>query len=336
MKDIKVSICCITYNHENYIRDTIEGFLKQKTNFPIEIIIHDDASTDGTPSIIREYESKYPNLIKPIYQSTNKYSKGIKISPTYVWPKAKGEYIAICEGDDYWIDFLKLQKQVEFMDSHPEYSFCTHAVEVIEPDKSKTGNYIKPSTRSRTYTVEEIILGGGGFFQTSSYFFRTSFIKTLPEYYMKSSVGDLPLMLMLASEGMTYYFSETMSAYRTNVPGSWTKRTIDARNREGILKNHENYLFVLDSFDKYTNYKYSDLIAEARKPREIGILITNKNLELLKTGKHKSYYNSLTLVGKMKLYGIIYFRGLYIELSKIKKVVRHFAYRVKSILSKGI
>src|SRR3972149_8846841 len=121
-----VSVCCITYNHEAYIRNSIEGFLMQITTFPIEIIIHDDASIDNTSDIIREYEIKYPEIIKAIYQTENQWSKGIKPSPTYVWPRARGKYIALCEGDDYWTDPHKLQKQVDFMENHQEYSLCSH------------------------------------------------------------------------------------------------------------------------------------------------------------------------------------------------------------------
>ena len=106
-EEIKVSICCITYNHEDYIADAIESFLMQETDFKYEILIHDDASTDKTADIIRSYELKYPEIIKPIYQTVNQYSKNTKILPTFLYPKAKGKYIALCEGDDYWIDPLK-------------------------------------------------------------------------------------------------------------------------------------------------------------------------------------------------------------------------------------
>ena len=97
-----VSICCITYNHAPYIRQCLDGFMMQQTNFTFEVLIHDDASTDGTADIIREYESKYPDIIKPIYQTENQYSKGVKVSATFNFPRAKGKYIAMCEGDDYW------------------------------------------------------------------------------------------------------------------------------------------------------------------------------------------------------------------------------------------
>jgi glycosyltransferase involved in cell wall biosynthesis len=121
--DPLVSICCITYNHEKYIQQCLEGFLIQKTTFLFEILIHDDASTDRTADIIREYETKYPDIIKPIYQTENQYSKGVIVSAVYNWPRAKGKYIALCEGDDYWIDSYKLQKQVDFMEANPEYDW---------------------------------------------------------------------------------------------------------------------------------------------------------------------------------------------------------------------
>ena len=122
--DIKplVSICVFTYNHEKYISQTLDGIIMQRTSFLYEIIIHDDASTDNTKSIIEKYRSDFPDIIKPIFQKENKYliSK-FNFQYEYVYPKAKGKYIAICDGDDYWIDPTKLQKQVEFLDLHPEY-----------------------------------------------------------------------------------------------------------------------------------------------------------------------------------------------------------------------
>lgn len=124
-KDIAVSICCITYNQASYIRKCLDGLIMQKTNFKYEIIIHDDCSTDGTTDIVKEYADKYPDLIVPIIQSVNQYQKGNKrILASYVFPIAKGKYYAICEGDDYWIDPLKIQKQVDFLDLHPDVGMC--------------------------------------------------------------------------------------------------------------------------------------------------------------------------------------------------------------------
>lgn len=117
-----VSICCITYNHEDFIKDSIEGFLMQRTTFPIEIIIHDDASTDRTVEIILEYARQHSNLFLTILQKENQYSQGIRPFPNFVFPRVRGKYIALCEGDDYWIDPLKLQKQVEHLENNPQLS----------------------------------------------------------------------------------------------------------------------------------------------------------------------------------------------------------------------
>lgn len=132
-----VSICCITYNHAPFIRKCLDGFLMQETSFPYEILIHDDASTDGTDSIIKEYKLNYPNLIFPLYETENQYSKGFSLSPSnmdikFNYSRAKGKYIAYCEGDDYWTDPLKLQKQIDFMESHPDYSVCFHRCQYFD------------------------------------------------------------------------------------------------------------------------------------------------------------------------------------------------------------
>ena len=132
MEDVLVSVICNTYNHEAYIRQCMEGFLAQKTSFRFEILVHDDASTDHTADIIREYEAKYPELIYPIYQIENQYSKGNPISPTIQFPRARGKYLAFCEGDDYWTDPFKLQKQVSFLETHSDYSSSVHNVLTID------------------------------------------------------------------------------------------------------------------------------------------------------------------------------------------------------------
>lgn len=119
-----VSIACITFNHEKFIRDAIEGFLRQETTFPVEVLIHDDVSTDRTAEILREYEQRFPNLILPIYQKENQYSQGINPYIKFLFPRARGKYIAICEGDDYWTDPQKLHKQVKIFLNHPDTIIC--------------------------------------------------------------------------------------------------------------------------------------------------------------------------------------------------------------------
>lgn len=151
-----ISICCITYNHVKYIKQAIESFLMQKTSFKYEIIIHDDASTDGTTEIVEEYKIKYPELINTIIQTENQYSKGVSISANYVWTKAKGKYIALCEGDDFWTDPNKLQKQVDILEKDD-------SVELVHTDYSVLYNVSKKKINSYYSANKKEIAEGDSF-----------------------------------------------------------------------------------------------------------------------------------------------------------------------------
>lgn len=160
-----VTVITITYNHEPYIRECLEGIVSQRTTFPFELLIHDDASTDGTADIIREYEAKYPDIVKPIYQTENQYSRGVPIGHTFLYPRAQGKYIAECEGDDYWTDPLKLQKQVDFLESHPDYGMCYTDFNIYYQSEGKTEHSLfvtNPEKYQREYkTVDEWVLRAG-------------------------------------------------------------------------------------------------------------------------------------------------------------------------------
>ena len=175
-QDIKVSICCITYNQEAYIRDALEGFVNQKTNFKYEVLIHDDASTDRTAEIIREYQEKYPDMIKPILQTVNQYSLGLtSVSGTWNFPRAVkngSKYIAMCEGDDYWICEDKLQRQVDYMDAHPECALCFHSAKVEVQGNAVTDRMMRPYPKERIVTSEEIIDKTSGYATASLMFYR--------------------------------------------------------------------------------------------------------------------------------------------------------------------
>ena len=139
-----VSISCLTYNHAPYLRQCLDGFVMQITSFPIEILIYDDASGDGTQNIIEEYQKKYPDIIKPIYQTENQYSKGVKVGFVYNYSRAKGEYIAFCEGDDYWTDPYKLQKQIDFLECYSDYVICSHRYRICLKEEKVMNDEIKP------------------------------------------------------------------------------------------------------------------------------------------------------------------------------------------------
>jgi len=304
MSNIIVSICCTTYNHEKYIAEAIESFLMQKTNFAFEILIHDDASTDNTAKIIREYEKKYPEIIKPIYQTENQYSKGVQILFTYVFPKAKGKYIALCEGDDYWTSPLKLRKQVGCMELHPECSLCVHAAEILS-SKKELIRIKRPYTSNKFYSVEEVISKGGFIFPTNSMFFKTTLVKKMPNFCMNAPVGDYPLTIFLALKGEIYYVDCCMSAYRYMVEGSWSRRM--HLNSKALIEHVERTNSMLHEIDEYTNYRYTNTINEKILQNEVAVLRNNFDIKGIKLAKYKKIYCKLSIKQKVKIYIGAYF-----------------------------
>jgi len=204
----------------------------QKVDFPFEIIVHDDASTDKTAEIIREYEMAYPNLIVAIYQSENQWSKGIRPSPNFVWPKARGKYIALCEGDDYWTDCFKLQKQVNFLESNVDYVICFHKVKILYDSNLREDFLTKVPARTTT-TVD---LLNGNYIHTCSLTFRKPFGLFPPSYFDKLPIGDYPLILYLSKFGKIFCLDDLMAVYRVHKGGVWSEKNYwtyrDFRRRE--------------------------------------------------------------------------------------------------------
>lgn len=226
MKDnrgqVLVSICCITYNQAPYIRDALDGFINQDTDFAFEVLIHDDASDDGTAEIIREYADAHPDLIFPILQTENQYSKGLtNISGTFNFPRARGRYIAMCEGDDYWTDPGKLQRQADFMEAHPDCSLCFHSAQVEVLGRAVTERQMRPYRGDQRVDPEEIIDKTSGY-PTASLMFRTDMVQPLPDFYVKAPIADIPLQLMAAARGWAYYMDRPMCVYRLGGAASWT------------------------------------------------------------------------------------------------------------------
>lgn len=213
-KELMVSIQCITYNHELYIRQCLEGFVMQKTNFQFEVIVHDDASTDGTAAIIREYTEKYPDIIKPIYETENQYSKHDGSLQHIMNAHTHGKYVALCEGDDYWIDPYKLQKQVDFLETHTEYGMVCTSCKVV--NKKSEQLFVK-SRKLSVVTLEDLLLDNPintctvcivwKKFLEASYFTEKLKIKTL-------LMGDLPRWIYIAKNSKIKYMRYYSSSYR--------------------------------------------------------------------------------------------------------------------------
>ena len=259
-ENIMVSIVCLTYNHEKYIEKALDGFVSQKTSFDYEVIVHDDASTDGTRKIIEAYADKYPKIIKPIFQQENQYSKKIKITLKYICPNAKGKYVAYCEGDDFWTDCNKLQKQFDIMEAHPECSMCTHTVQRVFEDGSEAKG-IHPSVplkEGRLDAQKFLDIQSKYPFQTSSFFIRKEFWLDLmtdpPEFKCVSKVGDEPMLLYMVAHGDIYFLQDKMSCYRTMSVGSWSEQQ---RNNPQKRVERSKWMYqMMCLYDEFTNHKY--------------------------------------------------------------------------------
>ncbi|MGO1469475.1 MAG: glycosyltransferase family 2 protein [Tissierella sp.] len=298
MENIDISICCLTYNHENFIADAIESFLMQETSYRYEILIHDDASTDKTPEIIEEYRVKYSNIIKPLYQKENQYSKGVSVSKINM-ERAGGKYIALCEGDDYWIDIHKLQQQVDFLEKNNEFSLCVHSGDMVDVNNKKVHS-VRPFKNNKVYKTEELILGGGDMFPTNSMLFKTEHIKVLPKFYNISPVGDYPLVIYLSLKGKVYYIDRIMSAYRVGVGGSWTQRVssniFNAQQHYNLMNN------VMLELNKYTNYMFDGQIDEMNNRRKLNLLCIRGEFDKIKNGELEKYYNDMKLSKRITIY----------------------------------
>lgn len=269
----QVAIECTAYNHEPYIRECLEGIVMQKTSFPFVAIVHDDASTDKTADIIKEYANKYPNIIKPILQKENQYSKPGK-PIRKILDKALEEtgsnYIAWCEGDDYWTDPLKLQKQFDFMETHPEYSLYFHNASYYNQQEGKITGSFNRYPEDTTVPTETMIIQGGGFCPSCSLFYRAELMKDYPGFAKNYHIGDLPLQIYLAIMGKVYYSFQNMAVYRTMVPGSWTERTYNKSNQDKkreIIKSYRRLLRsldFLDKFDAFSDFKFHKAFEERK------------------------------------------------------------------------
>jgi glycosyltransferase involved in cell wall biosynthesis len=251
-----VSIACVTYNHKGYIRQCLEGFLSQVTTFPVEILVHDDASYDGTSGIIREYASNFPTIVKPIFQKENQYSRGVRPLRDIIFPLTKGKYTALCEGDDYWTDPNKLSKQVDALEEDTSAALCLHN-SIIQFETGESAPKVAIKRVKKVLDLYDFIdldyfHESGGLTSrghTSSLVFRTQLASTFPPWFKKAASGDLYLQMFLASNGVGLFIDEVMSVYRVNSGG--ITRSSPAHQGHTLAKNRIEMLsYVNEYFDK--------------------------------------------------------------------------------------
>jgi glycosyltransferase involved in cell wall biosynthesis len=240
-----LSICCITYNHVNYIRDCIEGFILQKTDFPIEILIFDDASTDDTQKIIKEYSSKYTNIIT-FLQTENQWKNQKYGLINYLLPAAKGNYIAICEGDDYWTDPYKLQKQVDFLEKNYDFNLCYHEVSILNNNGILRNDFINKTNKIITSKFDLAVWGN--YIHTCTVVLRNNFI--FNDFNSNIDLYDYLMYMNFVKDGKIKKIEEIMSVYRYG-GGIWSSSS-----------NNEKQKFRLDNIYNILKTTEDDTIKE--------------------------------------------------------------------------
>lgn len=250
MSDIVISAFCISYNHGKYIADTIEGVINQKCGYKFEFIISDDCSKDNTADIIRDYAARYPDIIKPILNTKNIGPQQNFLQALYA---CQGKYLALVEGDDYWIDPYKLQKQADFLEQNPDFSFCFSDVEII--DELKVPFDLFPPFEKDVYTIGDIILSRMNLVPTPTIFMRNILPRQMPDFYFKGLSGDIILQLMLADKGNAKFMNEKMAAFRNHAGGI-------TKTPEFIARYEQSLKDTFLAMDNYLDHRHSDLFRQ--------------------------------------------------------------------------
>ena len=292
-KGPKVSVICTVYNHQKYISKALDSFLLQETDFPFEIIVHDDSSTDNSARIIEKYATKYPDIVIPIYQKDNKTSKGHNLMTEYILPRINGEYVAFCEGDDYWVKRNKLQLMSDYMDENPSCSLVSHLTQMINM-----------STGSKTIFNPRFLLSGGiikndeiiietNLIHTSSFFLRKAFFLRNMQILQSITLYDAVYVMLAATEGHVYLIPEVMSVYRYRTEGSWSCRIADDDKK--LIDVRKDLIKSARLINKYRGYKYNKAFLERNRRATFEIYMIQGDISKLKKKKFRDLYKKMSV-----------------------------------------
>lgn len=302
-----VSVICITYNHERYIEDALRGFLIQVTDFPFEIIVHDDASNDRTAEILNRYQSLYPHIIKPIFQTVNQYATSPGIPISRCLEAAAGEYIALCEGDDFWIHPLKLKKQINALsDSRHQSELCFHSairIDATNENRKIIGRYAR---RSSLVSAESIIKHTHGQIPTASLVLTRAAARRYCEFLRDNPrlpVGDIYLQAIAAARDGALFIAETMSVYRIFAEGSWSARTRNSSVKIAHALKRFEATFVLD---RLTNGRFHSAFMAALSDQSCDIVVHKSYDRRLKTDFLRETASYYTACQKLVFYLVCY------------------------------
>ena len=269
---IVVSVCVITYNHNQYIAHCLDSVLTQECNFPFEVVVRDDCSTDATKTIIQAYARRYPNLIRVLDGSEN---VGANRNLLKVFAHARGSYIALCEGDDYWTDRTKLQVQIDLMRQDSAITFCSHACRLHGRDGLGQVAFVKGHGPSVSSSCADVLSVSGQFAPTASYVFAKSVVPSLPEWFGDAPVGDFFLEMYAIVAGTGLHINKAMSAYRVNSEQSWSAITNErhAARLFSFSQNMTTCLLAMAATSTFESVDFSRKLAASQFNTAIGALL---------------------------------------------------------------
>jgi glycosyltransferase involved in cell wall biosynthesis len=260
----RVSVSMITYNHEEFIAQAIDSALAQKTDFDYEIVIGEDDSSDRTREIVRAYKEEYPEKIR-LFLNDRKNVIYIDGRPTGRWNfvnnlrHTRGQYVALLEGDDYWTSPYKLQRQVDFLDSHPDCAICFHAVRNLREDRNHEGQSSSPAVSREIFTIEDLF--EQNFMAACSVMFRNGLFGEFPAWYYELPMGDWPLHILNAQYGNIGYINQEMSVYRIHRGGIWS--TI------GAVRTLKSHICLLETMKEHLSPQYGEKLNDSIARRHL-------------------------------------------------------------------
>lgn len=293
MESINVSVSIATYNQVQFIGEAIQSVLDQQTDFAYEIIVGDDCSTDDTQRVILDFQARYPDKVIPLLHEKNLGGAG-KYNALSTFAVARGRYIATMDGDDYWTSPHKLQKQVDFMEAHPDCSTCFHNAQIIWEDGTYAPELVNGPNQKEISTVADLVGETEIWFMaTSSVMFRNGLLTNYPDWYHQSKSGDIPRYILLAKLGNIGYLPDVMSVYRKNRGGvSFTDSEVDAEflyNRIGMYKGINRELnFKYDRVLRRNVARYYRMLLGAKQYRNSYFRRAKLALTYLQLGRPQS------------------------------------------------
>lgn len=293
MNKEKITVIVMTYNHKDYIGKALDSILLQRISVLFNILIHDDCSDDGTYQILLSYQNKYPDKIKIIRQTSRKFEiEGFNMMIfNHVVPHINTKYVAYCDGDDYWCDDLKLQKQYDFMESHPDYSLCFHCAYQLRSNNDISSKWFIKDEGD--IGLSDLINDNSGIpIATSSLFVKSDVFKNFSEWRKQYSVEDLPLYMTAAMEGKIHRLKDVMCVYRQFSIGSWSSQNKDDIKR--MIVHQENLIKNAQLFDEQTYYLHHELVANHIEGCNFRLAMLKRDFKIIFSKENKRFVKRLS------------------------------------------